>query len=253
MFAQPPNEPQYTHIHGEGIGYQCRIQAANEKYTNILCYDYRPTTFYKIIQISTQNTATNPTNSNSSTTTISTVFTHNIDSFRRNWANTHFIDEDRILVENEDPVEFDEAGNSTQRRYLSLFSMASGLLWDMDCSKYQIGGRITIPGHDLFAFSCQRGGPTVVVSLIDGTIQHTINTGRYTMYALIFYNVVDSMIAAKVTRSKYCVIDVLTGQINVYSFPIAGYVGCRFLFDRMVAWNNEEMQVVGFSPEPLRQ
>ena len=69
IFARPPNIPQYTPIRKEAARCQYHMQAANERYTNIMCYDKEPTTFYKIIQIPTPSTATDPTNNGSNAIT----------------------------------------------------------------------------------------------------------------------------------------------------------------------------------------
>ena len=66
------------------------------------------------------------------------------------------------------------------------------------------------------------------------------------------YNITDSLTIARDENNKYCVIGALTGQVSVHSLPIPilGYSD-YFLLDRMVVWNDKEIQIVCFASEPL--
>ena len=253
IFAQPPNDPQSIPICGERVHWQCYIQIANDKYTNILCYNPTYTQSYKFIRIATSSTAANPASDNSSTVSISTVCTHNIENGRRNWIRPYFIDEDRILVDNWDVIEDHAAGNpSTNRNYLSLFSLSAGLLWDIERPMYTICSMIIIPEHSLCSFTYYGIPQIIVVSLIDGAILRKIDIEGPSL-DLTLYRVIDSLIVIKSANKDYYVINVLTGNVSVRPLPIPGTTRCHFLLDRMVAWNDKEMQVVCFAPESLHQ
>ena len=114
------------------------------------------------------------------------------------------------------------------------------------------GGMVIIPEHRLCAFACSGTSQIIVVSLIDGMVQWKIDI-KGPCWNLTFCNIIDSLIVVSNGNDKYYVIDVITDRVNVYSFSIPGAITCRFLLDRMVVWNDNEIQVVCFAPESLRQ
>ena len=114
------------------------------------------------------------------------------------------------------------------------------------------GGMVIIPEHRLCAFACSGTPQIIVVSLIDGMVQWKIDI-KGPCWNLTFCNIIDSLIVVSNGNDKYYVIDVITGQVHVRLLPIPGVTRRFFLLDRMVVWNDNEMQVVCFAPESLRQ
>ena len=92
------------------------------------------------------------------------------------------------------------------------------------------------------------------MSLTDGKTQWEIGIGDCNEEDNFEAEIVESFIAIhNRTNKHYYLIDVQTGQFSVHSFSIPDIIDSNVLVDRMIIWNNKEIQVVGFAPDLLRQ
>ncbi|KAI9591542.1 hypothetical protein BDF19DRAFT_486519 [Syncephalis fuscata] len=109
---------------------------------------------------------------------------------------------------------------------------------------------ILIPTHNLVVLYTKCSLPFTIISLLDGQIQRRISMRPLCDEFCQFQHLMDTkIINYNYKTNQYCIIDVVTGNINVYSFPIPNVLRCTSAFGHMLLMTNKIISITNFVPE----
>ncbi|KAI9596571.1 hypothetical protein BDF19DRAFT_412657 [Syncephalis fuscata] len=150
---------------------------------------------------------------------------------------------------------FDEEsreGISGWQRYIKVFSLSKGLIFERDYPSNKSEKMILITRHNLAVFYSLYSSSLAIISLLDGEIRYYSQLNESGKGFGRFEHLIDSkLVGYSYNCNKYCIIDVVTGDLNIHSFPISAVQHCTFAFDHMLLMTKETTLITSFVPKLL--
>ncbi|KAI9595905.1 hypothetical protein BDF19DRAFT_440525 [Syncephalis fuscata] len=251
ILAPPPCELRSVIISNEVENQRYDIQTTNDKYVNLLRYNYTKTpTTYEILHAPIEAISTDIASTKSSAKTISTGHFPTPENMVNNVLNFYPVDRNRVLFKGYYRAANGSAAHLTANAPedgLSLISISNGIVWNRSYDGYKIYNAIVMAEHHVCIFQCYANQAIVVVSLLDGRIQLEISAKDANSEFKSFERVVGSLIAGyNYQTNQYCIIDVLTGERSIFSFPIPSVRRCISVFGHMLMTNDKTTHAVSF-------
>ncbi|KAI9593382.1 hypothetical protein BDF19DRAFT_448545 [Syncephalis fuscata] len=170
------------------------------------------------------------------------------------WLNAYSIDCDRILFYGNFRLAKSTSSVYTQdwQHRIKVLSLSKGVIFECGYPENAFGDLLLIPGHNLAILYTFSTSPLTVISLLNGEIQHQINITVLRTPLCSFQHFIDTkIINYNYKFNQFYTIDVVTGDVNVHSFPISEAKYCRAISGHMVMINEETTFVTSFVPELL--
>ncbi|KAI9596378.1 hypothetical protein BDF19DRAFT_438899 [Syncephalis fuscata] len=181
------------------------------------------------------------------TTIISDSFTIP-DSRFLEWIDFYSIDSDRILFYCKHRV-FD-CNRAHWKRYIKVISLSKGVILECNYQANEHEKPVLIPQYNLVAFCSGSRSELVIISLMDGKIQHYIDISKIYNTCCYFQHIIDTkIIGYYYNTNQYCIIDANTGDVNIHTFPIPEVCYCTVSFGHMILMSKETTLIISFVPE----
>ncbi|KAI9595856.1 hypothetical protein BDF19DRAFT_413319 [Syncephalis fuscata] len=247
-------KPQLVNVSNIRNMNNFRIHTANSKEIILLSCTDRISTLYKIVRVSLTHDA------NSITTDYDTPQVTEITSgylvlpngstVRR--LKLYSISYDRILFYCSFYLtEVTSNGNiKNWQRYIKVVSLKRGAIFECSYSSDGFESLLLIAAHDLAVFYSRLRFELVIVSLLDGEIQQHINISILGDKIYEFQHLIDTkIIGFDYKTDRYCIIDTVTGDVNVYSFPVSKVECCAVALGHMLLITKEATLITSFVPK----
>ncbi|KAI9594808.1 hypothetical protein BDF19DRAFT_414212 [Syncephalis fuscata] len=138
------------------------------------------------------------------------------------------------------------------RRYIKVISLSEGVIFECDFRAKDSDRFILIPEHNVIVFYSDAHSPIVIISLLDGKIKHKIHVNI--LFAPFYHlqHLIDKkIVCCNYNIQQYCIIDVVTGEILIYPFPLPIVRHCIFAYGHMLLLNKETTLIKSFAPDLL--
>ncbi|KAI9593381.1 hypothetical protein BDF19DRAFT_448540 [Syncephalis fuscata] len=233
-------EPQSFKASGIGYEKDCSIHTANNNEMILLRYStHNGMIYYKIIRH----------NRTQSTEIISGYLS--FDHSTVGQLRVYSIDYDRILfcynIWQNDTSPNDDI--NTWKRYIKVISISEEDILEREYTANGVENLILISTYNLIIFYPHNYASFTVISLLNGEIRHRINTNGLNSFECFQHLMDTKIVGCSYATQQYCVIDAVTGSINIHPFSIPTVHKCIFTFGHMVLVNMETTFITSFVPE----
>ncbi|KAI9591566.1 hypothetical protein BDF19DRAFT_426149 [Syncephalis fuscata] len=136
--------------------------------------------------------------------------------------------------------------NISWYRHIKVISLSKGAILERIYPANEFEKPILIPQHNLVVFRLIYS-PLVIISLLNEQIQQHANISNLSDGFNYFQHIIDTKIIGHgYDFNQYCIIDVVTGDVNVYSFPIPAVKHCTAVYGHMVLMAKETTLITSF-------